>query len=89
MRWIPFSQYSQASVAAGALKDIVGALAPGAVAIVAGPAHFGQSATDAGVFVEARIALTETPGVAILRMVLPNVRVRPDVFLYLLRKTRP
>jgi hypothetical protein len=89
IRWIPFAQYTEVSVVEEALGEIAGALAPSSVAIVAGPPHVGQSALDTGLSVEAGIAFTETPGVSMLRTILPNARIRPDAFLYLLRRTRP
>ena len=89
IRWIPFADYAQASVIEEALDQIAGALAPRAAAIVAGPPHLRQSALDAGLLVEDEIGLTQTPGVHMLQTILPNARIRPDAFLYLLRKTRP
>jgi hypothetical protein len=89
LRWIPFADYAQASVIEEALDQIAGALEQRAAAIVAGPPHLRQSALDAGLIVEDQIGFTQTPGVDMLRTILPKARIRADAFLYLLRKTRP
>ncbi len=89
LRWMSFDQYTDEPAVEQAIEQIAAALRPGGFAIVAGPPSLQKSALRAGLFPEAGIPLTETPGVGILKTILTHARIRPDVFLYLFIKTRP
>jgi len=86
LRWIPFAQYEQGVPMDQALEEIAKALKNRGIAIVAGPAHLEQSAIRAGMSQDARISLSQTAGVGMLRAILPKLRVHPDAMLFLLRK---
>ena len=88
LRWIPFAQYEQAVAVEQALEEIAKALSVAGFAIVAGPRGIEQFAQLAGLFPETKNALSETPGVGMLRTILPKACIRPEVTLYLLRKVR-
>ena len=88
LRWIPFAQYEQSPATDHALEEIAKALRNGGIAIVAGPARLEQSAMRAGMSPDARIPLSQTAGVGMLRAILPKLRVHPDAMLFLLRKVR-
>jgi hypothetical protein len=88
-RWISFDQYDNESTLEQTIEHIAAALGPHGFAIVAGPPRLQKPALRAGLFPEDAIPLTETPGVGMLQTILPNVRIRPDVFLYLFSRTRP
>jgi hypothetical protein len=88
LRWIPFAQYEQMAAIEQALEEIAKALSIGGFAIIAGPPDVERLAPAAGLLPEAVNALSETPGVGMLRTILPKARIRPEVILYLLRKVR-
>jgi hypothetical protein len=88
LRWIPFAQYEQAAAIEQVLEETATALNIGGFAIVAGPKGVEQVAQRVGVFQEAANALSETPGVGMVRTILPKMRIRPEVILYLFRKVR-
>ena len=89
LRWISFEQYNHEAAIEQAIDYIAAALEPRGCAIIAGPPGVKKAALRAGLFPEAVILLAETPGVRMLRTILPSARIRPDVFLYLFSKTRP
>ena len=88
-RWISFDEYDHEPAVELAIKHIANSLESRGFAIVAGPPGLEKSALRVGLFPEAGIALTETPGVGMLRTILPKARIRSDVFLYLFSKTLP
>jgi hypothetical protein len=88
LRWIPFALYEQAAAIGQALQEIATSLSMTGFAIVAGPQDVERLAPPARLFLETARALTDTAGMAMLRTILPQARIRPDVVLYLLRKAR-